>query len=49
MKAVDAFNLFIERAEELRDSAFIQSGLVPELHARMLGVRSSFLVFPTPL
>jgi len=35
--AVEVLRLFIERAEELRTSTFIQSGFVPHLHAGRSG------------
>jgi gamma-glutamylcyclotransferase (GGCT)/AIG2-like uncharacterized protein YtfP len=48
MEAVDAFRLFIERAEELRDSAFIQSGFVPALHARRDGTAPAVIDISEP-
>jgi len=48
MAAVDTFKLFIERSEELRDSAFIQSGFVPELHARRDGAAPASTVIAEP-
>ena len=48
MTAVDALRLFIERAEELRDSAFIRSGFVPRLRARRDGAAPASTVIEEP-
>ena len=48
MTAVEVLRLFIERAEELRKSTFIQSGFVSHLHAERSGTAPASTTISEP-